>query len=78
MRATVLSRPGGQGLDLVAGRMTPEAIWPEKPRKSRFGRLTHCTGMRNGLPCRSSSTGASSSQRISGGPEYQGDFSTAR
>ena len=27
-----------------------------KPRKSRFGRLTHCTGMRNGLAARSSLT----------------------
>jgi MFS family permease len=35
--------------DLVAGRDRPEAIVPEKPRKSRFGRFTHCTGKRNGL-----------------------------
>ena len=34
----------------------PLAIVPAKPRKSELGRLTHCTGMRNGLPARSSST----------------------
>ncbi len=36
-------------------RIVPLAIVPAKPRKSWFGRLTHCTGRRNGLVCRSSS-----------------------
>ena len=31
------------------GLTTPAEIRPLKPRKSRFGRLTHCTGMQNGL-----------------------------
>ena len=30
--------------------MRPPTMVPEKPRKSRLGRFTHCTGMRNGLP----------------------------
>ena len=36
--------------------MRPLGIVPAKPRKSRCGRLTHCTGMRNGALRRSSST----------------------
>ena len=74
MRSTVLSRPEGSALILSPGRMTPEETMPAKPRKSWFGRLTHWTGMRNGFSRRSSSTGASSSQLISGGPEYQGEL----
>ena len=27
---------------------TPDATVPEKPRKSRLARFTHCTGIRNG------------------------------
>ena len=35
----------------------PEAMVPAKPRKSRFGRFTHCTGRRKGARCmRASST----------------------
>jgi hypothetical protein len=30
------------------GCTVPPTIAPEKPRKSRSGRFTHCTGMRNG------------------------------
>ena len=33
------------------GRTAPPTTRPEKPRKSRSGRLTHCTGIRNGPSC---------------------------
>ena len=36
------------------GLTAPLAIVPAKPRKSRCGRLTHCTGRRNGAARRSS------------------------
>ena len=32
---------------------TPEAIWPEKPRKSGFGRTTYWTGSRKSIRFRS-------------------------
>ena len=35
---------------------TPEATVPEKPRKSRLGRFTHCTGKRIGCRVRSVAT----------------------
>ena len=41
----------------------------------RHSYLVSLLGIRNGFSCRSSSTGASSSQRISGGPVYQGALS---
>jgi hypothetical protein len=51
----------------------PLAIWPEKPRKSRLGRLTHCTGRRNGWRCvRASSSGDRLQVRHQRGPSYQG------
>ena len=57
----------------VAGLHVPPAIRPEKPRKSRFGRLTHCTGMRNGASPRGvASTRRFRDARISAGPRYQG------
>ena len=42
------SLPDGSTRTAVARRDPPPTIVPAKPRKSRFGRLTHCTGMRNG------------------------------
>jgi hypothetical protein len=75
MRATVLSRPEGRDFTRSPGLTVPAAIWPEKPRKSRFGRLTHCTGMRNDWPRRSSSTWTPSSQSIRIGPSNQGESS---
>jgi hypothetical protein len=47
---------------------------PEKPRKSRFGRFTHCTGIRNDCSARSSSTGTVSRKPSSVGPWYHGVF----
>ena len=48
MRATLLARPEGRATTASPGLIEPLAIEPENPRKSRFGRLTHCTGKRNG------------------------------
>jgi hypothetical protein len=53
MRLTVLVRPDGCTRMAVPGVMLPPAIVPAKPRKSRLGRLTHCTGSRNGQVCAS-------------------------
>ncbi len=50
MRATVLVLPEGRTRTLSPGAIVPVATSPANPRKSRSGRLTHCTGMRNGLP----------------------------
>ncbi len=54
MRATVLSLPEGSTRRRSPVRTDPPTMRPEKPRKSRFGRFTHCTGMRNGPFGRSS------------------------
>ncbi len=49
MRAIFVRSPGRRRDDLVSPALiVPLAIVPEKPRKSRCGRLTHCTGMRKG------------------------------
>ncbi|MNC43133.1 hypothetical protein D3C75_919810 [compost metagenome] len=54
-------------------RRLPAATLPAKPRKSRFGRFTHCTGMRNGARlARLSSSGALSRCSSRLGPWYQG------
>ena len=49
----------------------PEAMVPAKPRKSRFGRFTYCTGKRNGPSAATSSTTTVSRCSTSVGPEYQ-------
>ena len=41
--------PDGSTRMAAPAATEPLAIEPEKPRKSRFGRFTHCTGNRNGL-----------------------------
>ena len=71
-RATVLSRPDGSTFTRAPGETVPEAIWPQKPRKSRSGRFTHCTGRRNGRSWPPTATGTVSRCCISDGPEYQG------
>ena len=48
MRAIADSTPEGSTLTRCPTFTEPEAIVPEKPRKSRFGRLTYCTGKRIG------------------------------
>ena len=60
------------------GLALPLAIVPEKPRKSRFGRLTHCTGMRNGAAARSSPTSTVSRCSSRCGPSYHGVRAAAR
>ena len=75
IRSTVLSVPAGTTRTRSPGRTVPPTIWPEKPRKSRSGRFTHCTGMRK-LPCCSSSSISTVSRwPMSVGPLYQGVFS---
>ena len=49
MRVTRLCRPDGNARTASPRRTVPLAIVPAKPRKSWFGRFTHCTGSRNGL-----------------------------
>ena len=49
MAATCVIRDDGMTLTESPGRTVPLVINPENPRKSRFGRLTHCTGIRNAL-----------------------------
>ena len=51
---------------------------PAKPRKSRLGRLTYCTGKRNGRSCRPCSISTVSRCSSSVGPAYQGMFVGAR
>ena len=45
---------------------------PAKPRKSRSGRLTHCTGIRNEPPPATSATSTDSRCCSSVGPSYHG------
>jgi hypothetical protein len=76
---TVRGLARGQHADRIAGLDLPVAIRPEKPRKSRLGRLTHCTGRRNGLPDRrvvDLDRFQMLDQRL--GPVYQGVFATVR
>jgi hypothetical protein len=77
-RSTVLRRPPGRVRTGSPGRMLPPTIRPEKPRKSGLGRLTHWTGIRNGVSCGRSSISTVSRYSISDGPGYQGVFSLGR
>ena len=58
-------------------RITPEATVPQKPRKSRFGRLTYCTGKRRSIRLRSEAMCTVSRRCISVAPWYQGMFGLA-
>jgi hypothetical protein len=49
-------------------RTMPEAMVPQKPRKSRLGRLTYCTGNRKSSKLRSEPMYTDSSKFINGGP----------
>ena len=71
-RVTVLVRPDGRTLTVSPGRTVPPTIMPAKPRKSRSGRLTHCTGIRNGPLAASSWTSTDSRCASNGGPVYHG------
>ncbi len=74
MRLTVLVRPDVATAMASPCAIRPLATVPEKPRKSRFGRLTHCTGKRNGLTVSAVSTSTVSRWPSSAGPVYQGVF----
>ena len=70
---TVLVLPEGITRTESPGLTEPLAICPAKPRKSRLGRLTHCTGMRNGLACATAcSISTVSRWSIRLGPPYHG------
>src|SRR3546814_10951940 len=75
MRDTLEVLPDGSTRTTSPGRTVPLFTNPEKPRKSRLGRLTHCTAIRNGAAAsRSLSSGTVSRCSISAGPVYQGVF----
>ena len=73
IRATLVRRPEGTIRTVSPGRTVPLAISPAKPRKSESGRLTHCTGRRNG-PAAAASAFTSTVSRCSTsvGPSCQG------
>ena len=74
-RVTVLVLPEGSTRTASPGLTVPLAMSPEKPRKSRFGRFTHCTGMRNGRAASAAVlTSTVSRCPIKVGPEYHGVF----
>ncbi len=75
MRFTVLVLPEGRATTGSPGRMMPEASVPQNPRKSRFGRLTYCTGNRMSIMLRSEAMWMFSSRYISVPPSYHGMFS---
>ena len=72
MRATAVSFPDGMTRTFAPGRTDPLVTNPEKPRKSAFGRLTHCTGIRNGCAAGPASISTFSRWASSVGPAYQG------
>ncbi len=72
MLATVLEVPLPATTTRSPRRTRPLATVPEKPRKSEFGRLTHCTGKRNGFKDASGPVSIVSSTCNSVGPRYQG------
>jgi hypothetical protein len=75
MRLTVEVRPDFATAMASPGLTLPLAMVPEKPRKSRLGRFTHCTGMRNARSDSAVSTSTVSRCSSSAGPVYQGVFS---
>ena len=71
MRATLEARPEPATVTASPGRTVPLATVPAKPLKSRFGRLTHCTGRRKGAPSAGGSTSAVSRIESRVPPRYQ-------
>src|SRR5690242_3646415 len=51
MRVMVEVLPDGNTRIASPGLTVPLEMRPEKPRKSKLGRFTHCTAMRNGRSC---------------------------
>ena len=72
MSLTLERLPDGMAIISSPLEIVPDAIVPEKPRKSRFGRFTHCTGKRNGVSKLARSTSTSSKNSSKAGPLYQG------
>ena len=69
---TRLETPDGLTRTLSPGLIEPLPMRPENPRKSRFGRLTHCTGIENGC-CASRFCGSTVSSHCNRlGPRYHG------
>ena len=77
-RATLVIRPDGTIRTRSPTDTVPEPISPANPRKSRSGRLTHWTGIRNGrADARSASIGSASRCESRVGPSYHGMSSVA-
>ena len=76
--ATRLAVPAGEIRTASPTFTVPAATRPLYPRKSGSGRITYCTGIRNGWPAGDSSTSALSRWSRSVGPAYQGMDSLAR
>ena len=74
MRRTRVSRPEGMIRTRSPAFTVPEAIVPANPRKSSDGRITYCTGMRNGATGEACSTRTFSSNSKIGAPLYQAAF----
>src|SRR6187402_2455886 len=72
MDFTVLVLPEGKDLMVSPTLTIPEATLPQKPRKSKFGRLTYCTGKRKSVKFLSAATGTDSKISIKVWPLYQG------
>ena len=64
IRSTVDSVPLGRTLILSPGETVPLPINPAKPRKSRLGRFTHCTGILKGRDCEVAETSTLSKYSI--------------
>jgi hypothetical protein len=71
MRVMTDSFPDAATTILSPALIEPDATVPEKPRKSRFGRFTHCTGKRNDFCASAWSTSTPSRYSSSVGPSYQ-------
>ena len=72
MDFTRLVRPEGSTVTASPRRTTPEASVPAKPRKSRLGRMTYCTGKRRSVRLMSRAMGTVSRCSSSAGPSYHG------
>ena len=69
---TRLRLPDGSTITSSPLRRMPDATVPAKPRKSRLGRMTYCTGNRRSVRLRSLAMWTVSRWSSSGGPEYHG------
>src|SRR5690554_273947 len=67
----LLTVPPGNTFTASPTLITPEATVPQKPRKSKLGRLTYCTGKRKSEKFLLAVSGADSNISINVGPLYQ-------